>query len=228
MGRGNWLPHTSDANYVYVHDVYEDAPESQDGFWYQEQYEQLREDIYAHLPECEKWTRESDGRGAKWDANGCNSIVRLATLEGENVAVGTYDDDVYVVVSVYPIVPEHISMYEPDEAEKMREKAVAKVNEIAAKLFDTMDEWFPLRRRSCAWTSSQYVRSDGGASKFKKHEVKLVTSTRYIQVKAVVEHPEDVDPEEVLSNCHYEFKGNDTHCTIKETELKAYSETSWD
>lgn len=231
MGRGNWLPHTSDAEYVFVDDVYEGHPESHDQWWYQARYSDFKEEVTSALPEGYELVDHS-GRNAQWDAKDINAIVRLATYKddegNETVAVGTYDDDVYVVVSVYPIVPEHISMYEPDEAEKMREKAVAKVKEISNALFDQLDEWYPLRRRNGAWMSSQYVRSDGSESKYKKSEVETMTSTVYIQVKAVVEHDVSVSAEDVLSECNYKFESNAGYSSIKETELQAYADKPWE
>lgn len=231
MGRGNWLPHTTDAEYVFVYDVYEDAPESNDQFWYQEKYDDFKEEVINSLPEGYELA-DNSGRNAKWDGKDCSAIVRLATFKdddgNETVAIGTYDYETYVVVSVYPIVPEHISMYESDEADKMHEKAVAKVNEIAAKLFDQLDEWYPLGRRSGAWTSSGYVRSDGSASKYKKYEVEMTESTVYIQVKAVVTHAVGDSAEDILSNCAYDFNSNTQYASVKQTELQAYAEKPWE
>lgn len=52
----------------------------------------------------------------------------------------------------------------------------------------------------------------------------MKTSLVYVTVRTVIRHPDDVDPEDVLNNCDYEFTASETDkdCKVLGTELTEY------
>lgn len=63
--------------------------------------------------------------------------------------------------------------------------------------------------------------------KDKEWEEQSVESIRYIQVKVVVKHSKDIDPEDVLSECDYDFTSHTDNAKITDTELQEYNERPW-
>lgn len=53
-------------------------------------------------------------------------------------------------------------------------------------------------------------------------------SIRYLCVKVVVDHPDDVDPDDVVNEADYNFKSTSDNSTITDTEITEVSHTCFD
>lgn len=56
------------------------------------------------------------------------------------------------------------------------------------------------------------------------NDPKPMKSTRFVTVKVEINHPDNVDPEDVLNECDYEFISQTNKAKIEKTEILGYAE----